>query len=81
VISEFLSFSVDFFSSVVNPDEVFLGGGDFRFDVFSVGSGFVTDGFILIGNSGQVLNLSSFNLFVRSVNFISSGLSIDVSLL
>jgi len=81
VFSIGFSESGDFLFSVVDPNKVFLGNLDFGFNVFSMSSGFISYFFILVGNSGQVSNLSSEGFFLRSVNFISSGLSINISLL
>jgi len=54
VVSEFLSLSVDFVSSVVDPDQVFLGDLDFVFDVFSVCGGLISDGFVLVSDVSKV---------------------------
>jgi hypothetical protein len=81
VLSELLSLSVDLGSSVGDPDEVLLGGLDFGLNVFSMGGGFVSNGFILISNRGQVANLTSKLLLLGSIDFIGAILGIDVGLL
>lgn len=42
--------SVDFISSVIDPDQVFVGGLNFALDVFSVVGGFVTRGLVCISD-------------------------------
>jgi hypothetical protein len=50
LFSEIFSLSVDFLSSVVDPNKIFLGYLNFIFNVFSVGSGVITSGFVGISN-------------------------------
>jgi hypothetical protein len=80
LVNEFGSLSVDFVSSVVNPGEVFLSGLDFTFNVFSECSGIITRLFVRIGYGEELSDLVPEFLFLCSINFISSGLSIDVCL-
>jgi len=49
--------------------------------VFSVGSGFISGGFVGISDGGQIGNHVSVDLFVGSVNFVMFGLSVNVGLL
>jgi hypothetical protein len=80
VVSEFFSLSGDFGFSVVDPDQVLLGGGDFVLQPFSVFSGFVSDSFVLVGDGGQLSDLSTQSFFLSFVDFVSSGLRVDVGL-
>lgn len=77
---EFFSFSVDFVSSVGDPDKVFLGDGDFFLDVFSVFSSFVSGSFVLIGNVSQVSNVSSVGGFIGGIFFVVFVLGINILL-
>lgn len=72
--------SVDFISSVINPDQVFVGDFNFRFDVFSVGGGLISSFFVSISDEGQISDLCSQGFFLGSVEFISSILSIKILL-
>jgi len=80
VVSEFFSLTDDFGFSVVDPDQVLLGGFDFFLEPFSVGGGFVSDSFILVSNGGQLSDLSAQGFFLGSVDFIGTGLRVDVGL-
>ena len=80
VVSEFLSLSDNFGFSVIDPDEVLVGGFDFRLQPFSVFSGFVSDLFVLVGDGSQLLDLSAEGFFLGSVDFVSSGLRVNVGL-
>jgi hypothetical protein len=59
LFSEGDSFFLDGLSSSDIPLEVSLGVFNFLFNVLSVVSGFISNGFVLVGNSEQLSNLSS----------------------
>jgi hypothetical protein len=80
VVSEFFSLSGDFSFSVINPDQVLLGGLNFGLQPFSVSGSFISNSFILVSNSSQLSDLSSQSFFLGSVDFISSSLSVNVGL-
>lgn len=67
VVSEFFSLSRNFGFSVVDPDQVLLGGLDFFLQPFSVGGGFVSDGFVLVGDGSQLTDLSAQSFFLGSL--------------
>lgn len=77
---ELFSFSVDFGSSVVDPNQVFLGNLDFFLNVFSVGGGIISGSFVGIGNESQVSDLFSEDSFVGGINFVVFVLGVNVLL-
>jgi hypothetical protein len=80
VFSESFSSVVDGFSSVVDPNQIFLGDLNFFLNVFSVFSGGISGGFVGISDRGKVFNHVSVNSFVGSVDFVMFGLSINIGL-
>jgi len=80
VVSEFFSLTGDFGFPVIDPDQVLLGGFDFFLQPFSVGGGFVSDSFVLISDGSQLCDLSTQRFFLGFVDFISSGLRVDIGL-
>jgi len=74
------SFFLDGLSSFDVPLEVGLGVFDFLFEFFSVFSGFVSDGFVLVGDGQQLGDLTAQGFFHSSVDFIGTGLRVDVGL-
>jgi hypothetical protein len=80
LVDEFSSLSADFVSSVIDPNEVFLGGLDFAFNVFSECGGIVTSLFVGVGDGEELSDLIAEFLFLCSINFISSSLGIEVGL-
>jgi hypothetical protein len=81
VLSEGVSLVVDLLPSSINPDQVLLGGLDLTLDVLSVGSSRISGGLVLVGDVGELLDLSSQLLLLSSVELVSLGLGINVLLL
>lgn len=81
MLSEGVSLVVDLLPSSINPDQVLLGGLDLTLDVLSVGSSRISGGLVLVGDVGELLDLSSQLLLLSSVELVSLGLGINVLLL
>lgn len=74
------SLFLDGLSSLDVPDQVGLGVFNFLFDLLSVVGGFVSDSFVLVSNSQQLSDLSGQGFFHGLVDFISTGLRVNVGL-
>jgi hypothetical protein len=74
------SFFLDGLSSFNVPDQVSLGVFDFLFDFLSVFGGFVSDSFVLVSDGQQLCDLSTQSFFLSFVDFVSSGLRVNVGL-
>lgn len=70
--------SSDLSQSVVGPVLPANSVPDFLINVLSVGFGFVKVCLVDVGNSGQVANNSSGDLFVSAVLFVSGNLDLQV---
>jgi len=74
------SFFLDGLSSFNVPDQVSLSVFDFLFEFLSVFGGFGSDSFVLVGDGQQLGDLSTQRFFLSFVDFVSSGLRVDVGL-
>jgi hypothetical protein len=81
LVLEFNFSSWDISSSGVDPVDVGVGVSNFGFDVFSVGGGLVSRGFVELGNVEEISNFSITSVLVGNIFSVLLGLGVIVGLL